>query len=124
MPAETGRDAIHMLQTTPDIDVVLMKPMTAGAGVCSCRHLLELQRIALRRQLRTSATLHGAMQNAIAQGVMFITIAHNDGSVLRYPGNLPTCITVGATDSHDGGADSAISVRNSIWSRRGLISLP
>jgi len=49
----------------------------------------------------TSTTLTRAIENAIAQGVIFITIAHNDGSVLRYPGNLPTCITVGATDSHD-----------------------
>jgi subtilisin family serine protease len=49
----------------------------------------------------TSTTLTRAINNAIAQGVIFVTIAHNDGSVLRFPGNLPDCITVGATDDQD-----------------------
>jgi subtilisin family serine protease len=50
----------------------------------------------------TSTTLTRAITNAIARGTIFVTISHNDGSgTVRYPGNLPECITIGATDSHD-----------------------
>jgi len=50
----------------------------------------------------TSATLANSINNAIAQGVIFVTITHNDGTnVIRFPGNLATCITVGATDEQD-----------------------
>ncbi len=47
-------------------------------------------------------TLTRAITNAIAHGVIFVTITHNDGaSVIRFPGNLPEAITVGATDALD-----------------------
>ncbi len=47
-------------------------------------------------------TLTRAITNAIAQGVIFVTITHNDGSgTIRFPGNLPEVITVGATDALD-----------------------
>lgn len=50
----------------------------------------------------TSATLTASITNAIAQGVIFVTITHNDGSgTIRYPGRLTNCITVGATDTQD-----------------------
>jgi subtilisin family serine protease len=50
----------------------------------------------------TSATLTAAITSAIAQGVIFVTITHNDGSgTIRYPGRLTNCITVGATDTQD-----------------------
>jgi subtilisin family serine protease len=46
--------------------------------------------------------LANAISNAIAQGVIFVTITHNDGrGVIRFPGNLSTCITLGATDQQD-----------------------
>lgn len=49
-----------------------------------------------------STTLANSISNAIARGVIFVTIAHNDGSnTIRCPGNLPMCITVGATDRND-----------------------
>jgi hypothetical protein len=47
-------------------------------------------------------TLTSAITNAIAHGVIFVTITHNDASgTIRFPGSLPECITVGATDSMD-----------------------
>ena len=50
----------------------------------------------------SSSPLTEAIQRAIAQGVLFITITHNNGvSTITYPGNLTNCITVGATDSSD-----------------------
>jgi uncharacterized repeat protein (TIGR01451 family) len=50
----------------------------------------------------SSTALTRAITNAIAQGVIFVTITHNDGvSLIRYPGNLPESITVGATDQQD-----------------------
>jgi subtilisin family serine protease len=43
-----------------------------------------------------------AITNAIARGVVFVTITHNDSSNrIRFPGNLTNCITVGATDQQD-----------------------
>jgi hypothetical protein len=50
----------------------------------------------------SSTALTSAITNAIAQGVIFVTITHNDGTnVIRFPGNLTDCITVGATDEQD-----------------------
>ena len=50
----------------------------------------------------SSAPLTGAINNAIAAGVIFVTITHNDGtSIITYPGNLTSAITVGATDRDD-----------------------
>jgi len=47
-------------------------------------------------------TLKQSILNAIASGVVFVTIAHNDGSgIIRFPGNLTNCITLGATDVQD-----------------------
>ena len=47
-------------------------------------------------------TLTRAITNAIAHGVIFITITHNDGTgAIRFPGSLPGSITVGATDEQD-----------------------
>jgi subtilase family protein len=46
-------------------------------------------------------TLTSAITNAVAHGVMFVTITHNDNGVIRFPGNLTECITVGATDATD-----------------------
>ncbi len=47
-------------------------------------------------------TLTRAITNAIARGVIFVTITHNDGvGTIRFPGNLTNCITVGATDQQD-----------------------
>lgn len=40
-----------------------------------------------------------AITNAIARGVIFVTVTHNDGmGTIRYPGSLPESITVGGTD--------------------------
>jgi subtilisin family serine protease len=40
--------------------------------------------------------------NAIAAGVIFVTITHNDSSSsVRFPGRMLSCITVGATDIND-----------------------
>ena len=48
------------------------------------------------------ATLTRSITNAIARGVIFVTITHNDGAgVIRFPGSLTNCITVGATDEAD-----------------------
>lgn len=50
----------------------------------------------------SNTTLMRAITNAIAHGVLFVTITHNDGTgVIRFPGNLTDCITVGATDEQD-----------------------
>jgi subtilisin family serine protease len=50
----------------------------------------------------SSTTLTRAITNAIAHGVIFVTITHNDGTgVITYPGNLTNCITAGATDAQD-----------------------
>lgn len=50
----------------------------------------------------TSATLLRAITNAIAAGCIFVTITHNDGTnTIRFPGNVPQAITVGATDRSD-----------------------
>jgi len=43
-----------------------------------------------------------AITNAIAQGVIFVTAAGNNGAPsISFPGYLTACITVGATDSED-----------------------
>jgi subtilisin family serine protease len=50
----------------------------------------------------SSTTLQNAIRNAVARGVIFITITHNDGTgTIRFPGRMPETITVGATDSSD-----------------------
>jgi subtilisin family serine protease len=50
----------------------------------------------------SDTTLRQSILNAIASGVVFVTITHNDGSgTIRFPGNLTNCITVGATDAQD-----------------------
>ena len=50
----------------------------------------------------SSTTLTRAITNAIARGVIFVTITHNNGTnVITFPGNLTNCITVGATDQMD-----------------------
>ena len=50
----------------------------------------------------SATSLTTAISNAVRQGAIFITITHNDGQgVIRFPGNLPMCITVGATDQND-----------------------
>ena len=50
----------------------------------------------------TSTTLTRAITNAIAKGVIFVTITHNDSTnIVRFPGSLTNCITVGSTDSQD-----------------------
>ena len=50
----------------------------------------------------SDSTLTRAITNAIAAGVIFVTITHNDGTgTIRFPGNLTNCITVGATDAQD-----------------------
>jgi subtilisin family serine protease len=49
-----------------------------------------------------SRTGQQAINNAIAQGVIFVTVAGNNGSTnLNFPGYLTPCITVGATDWQD-----------------------
>ena len=49
-----------------------------------------------------SQTLTQSITNAIAHGVIFVTIAHNDGTnVIRFPGSLTDSITVGASDEND-----------------------
>ena len=50
----------------------------------------------------TSSSLVSAIQNAVSQGVIFVTITHNYSSpVVTFPGTLPETITVGATKSND-----------------------
>lgn len=54
----------------------------------------------------TNITLTRSISNAIAQGVVFVTISHNDGhGTIRFPGRLLECITVGATDRTDARAE-------------------
>jgi len=49
-----------------------------------------------------SRTVQRAISNAIAQGVIFVTAAGNNGSTnLSFPGYLTPCITVGAADWQD-----------------------
>ena len=49
-----------------------------------------------------SRTVQRAITNAIAQGVIFVTSAGNQGETnLGFPGYLTACITVGATDRED-----------------------
>ncbi len=45
----------------------------------------------------SNGPLTEAIDRAIAAGVIFISITHNDFGGIRYPGSLPQCITVGAT---------------------------
>jgi cell wall-associated protease len=46
-----------------------------------------------------SAVLTTSIMNAIAQGVIFVTITHNRGeNFVRFPGRLAAAITVGATE--------------------------
>ena len=50
----------------------------------------------------SDTTVTRAITNAIARGVIFVTITHNDGvGTIRFPGSLTNCITVGATDEAD-----------------------
>lgn len=50
----------------------------------------------------SDTTLTASISNAIAQGAIFVTITHNDGtSTIRFPGNLPMSITLGASDQQD-----------------------
>jgi hypothetical protein len=52
--------------------------------------------------LGESSPLVDAINNAIAAGVIFVTITHNWGTnVIAFPGTVPGAITVGATDVHD-----------------------
>lgn len=47
----------------------------------------------------SSQTIAEAIQRAVASGVAFVTITHNDGEDrIRFPGSLPESITVGATN--------------------------
>src|SRR5258708_8496512 len=47
-------------------------------------------------------TLTQSILNAISNGIVFVTITHNDGvGTIRFPGNLTNCITVGPTDAQD-----------------------
>jgi len=49
-----------------------------------------------------STTLTSSIMNAIANGVIFVTITHNDGTgTIRFPGTLAAAITVGATERND-----------------------
>ena len=53
-----------------------------------------------------SSAVTAAIDYAIAHNVIFVTITHNDGSgTIRFPGRLPQCITVGATERDDTRAD-------------------
>jgi len=50
----------------------------------------------------TSSALVSAITNAVAQGVIFVTITHNDGvGTITFPGTLAETITVGATETND-----------------------
>jgi subtilisin family serine protease len=50
----------------------------------------------------TSSAVTRAITNAIAKGVIFVTITHNHGSgTITFPGNFAESITVGATDRLD-----------------------
>ncbi|MBU1692973.1 MAG: S8 family serine peptidase [Verrucomicrobia bacterium] len=78
-------------------------------------------------------TLSNAIMDAIAQGVIFVTITHNDySSSIRFPGRMNACITVGATNTNDtrasfsnyGSAIDLVAPGNNIplVSKAGLIS--
>jgi subtilisin family serine protease len=46
-----------------------------------------------------SAALAAAIDYAIAHNVIFVTLTHNDGArAITFPGRLPQCITLGATE--------------------------
>jgi hypothetical protein len=45
--------------------------------------------------------LSNAIMNAVAQGVIFVTITHNFNTGVYYPGEMKVCITIGATDTND-----------------------
>jgi subtilisin family serine protease len=50
----------------------------------------------------SSSALTSAINNAISEGVVFVTITQNDGvGSVSYPGSLPQVITVGATERND-----------------------
>ncbi len=50
----------------------------------------------------TNTSVSISILNAIASGVIFVTITHNDSAgTIRFPGRLNQCITVGATDQND-----------------------
>jgi len=50
----------------------------------------------------SDTTLSNAIMDAVSRGVIFVTIAHNDGSsTIRFPGCMRTCITVGGTTTND-----------------------
>ncbi len=47
-------------------------------------------------------TLKNAVRHAVREGVVFVSITHNDGTgVVRFPGRMPESITVGATERDD-----------------------
>jgi len=50
----------------------------------------------------SSIALSNAVERAIAAGVVFVTITHNDGTgTIRFPGRMRSPITVGATNEND-----------------------
>ena len=50
----------------------------------------------------TNSSLERSIENAINAGVIFVSITHNDGTgTIRFPGRLPSSITVGATTESD-----------------------
>lgn len=51
--------------------------------------------------LNSDITLTRSISNAIAGGVIFVTITHHDGSSIRFPGSLFESITLGATSPND-----------------------
>jgi WD40 repeat protein len=53
-----------------------------------------------------TATKLEVIGSAIAQGVLFVTITHNDATnIIRFPGSMPEAITVGASTAADRRAD-------------------
>lgn len=49
-----------------------------------------------------SVVLGDAVRQAVAAGVIFVTITHNDGGgVITFPGRMPESITVGSSDRND-----------------------
>lgn len=50
----------------------------------------------------SGSTLAEAVRFAVDEGVVFVTITHNDGTgTIRFPGRMPETITVGATERDD-----------------------